>query len=261
MKVSHLKQTDFSLVLSGGGALGYAHLGVLADLEKYNLIPKEIIGTSMGGIIGACLALGMKEQQIHSQIKTFSSALKWIRIALSGNAIIDTKKIKEIFETIFENKKIGDTLIPLKIITTNLLTGAKKTFCAQDNVLIADALLATIAVPGIFKEHTINGQVYGDGFLCENLGISEATFDNIIAVNLFGKKSLLPNMPNHFFKVANVLSMFERSMRLLMYHQANMLIQNSNKNIYLIEPETYRFKTYHFHKVDEIRKAGLNLLS
>lgn len=43
--------TPFSLVLSGGGALGIAHLGVLHDLEQKTLVPMELIGTSMGGII------------------------------------------------------------------------------------------------------------------------------------------------------------------------------------------------------------------
>lgn len=45
---------NYSLVLSGGGALGYAHLGILEDLEKLGYEkPSEIVGTSMGAIIGA----------------------------------------------------------------------------------------------------------------------------------------------------------------------------------------------------------------
>ncbi|MGC9351861.1 MAG: patatin-like phospholipase family protein, partial [Sulfurovum sp.] len=50
----NLLETPFSLVLAGGGALGIAHLGVLHDLEAKGIKPQEIIGTSMGGIIGAC---------------------------------------------------------------------------------------------------------------------------------------------------------------------------------------------------------------
>jgi len=55
-----LETENFTLVLSGGGALGIAHLGVLHDLEQQNIVPSEIVGTSMGGIIGACMAIGMK---------------------------------------------------------------------------------------------------------------------------------------------------------------------------------------------------------
>lgn len=67
-----LKTDDFTLVLSGGGALGIAHLGVLHDLEEQQIRPKEIVGTSMGGIIGACMAIGMSEAEIHAQINRFS---------------------------------------------------------------------------------------------------------------------------------------------------------------------------------------------
>ena len=62
---------NFTLVLSGGGALGIAHLGVLHDMEKANLIPKEVVGTSMGGIIAACIAIGMKEQEIYHADQKF----------------------------------------------------------------------------------------------------------------------------------------------------------------------------------------------
>jgi len=57
--IKNIKTNNFTLVLSGGGALGIAHLGVLHDLEKENITPSEIVGTSMGGIIGAFLAVGL----------------------------------------------------------------------------------------------------------------------------------------------------------------------------------------------------------
>ena len=59
----NIKSKDFTLVLSGGGALGIAHLGVLSDLEDESITPSEIVGTSMGAIIGACFAIGMREKE------------------------------------------------------------------------------------------------------------------------------------------------------------------------------------------------------
>jgi len=116
------KTESFSLVLSGGGALGIAHLGVLHDLEQQNIVPDEIIGTSMGGIIGACLAIGMKEQEIFEQIKIFSGLFNWVKFSFSGNAVVDNDKISKIFDALFQEKKMCDTTIPLKLIATNLLT-------------------------------------------------------------------------------------------------------------------------------------------
>jgi NTE family protein len=54
--------------------------------------------------------------------------------------------------------------------------------------------------------------------------------------------------------------MFEKSVRLLIYNQTQTHIRNSSKNIILLEPDTKDYKTFHFHKVDEIRALGLGLL-
>ncbi len=78
------KDNDFTLVLSGGGALGIAHLGVLHDLEKQERVPGEIVGTSMGGIIGACLAIGMREQEIYAQIQRFAGVISWIKFSFGS---------------------------------------------------------------------------------------------------------------------------------------------------------------------------------
>ncbi len=254
------KDNDFTLVLSGGGALGIAHLGVLHDLEKQERVPGEIVGTSMGGIIGACLAIGMREQEIYAQIQRFAGVISWIKFSFSGNAVVDNDKIAKIFEGIFKERKMKDVSIPLKLIATNLYNGHKKVFDVSDDVYIKDAVLATMAIPGIFEEHIIEGKTYGDGFLCENLGVSEATLESILAVDVLGENSFEQMMPDNFFKTSNVLEMFERSVRLLIYNQSRTHLSHLDKNLYLIEPDTRRYKTFYFHKYKEIRALGLGLL-
>ena len=258
--IEDLKTDNFTLVLSGGGALGIAHLGVLHDMEKQQIVPSEIVGTSMGGIIGACLSVGMNEEEIYKHIKNFTSVFNWIKFSFSGNAVIHNDKLAQIFEQIFKDKKMKDTSIPLKLIATNLLNGQKKVFDASDDVYIKDAVLCTMAIPGVFQEHIIEGETYADGFLCENLGISEASFDSILAVDVLGKNAFEETMPDNFFKTANVLEMFERSIRLLIYNQSKTHLDNSCKNVHLIEPETKGYKTFQFHKYEEIRDLGLGLL-
>ncbi len=258
--INNFETKNFTLVLSGGGALGIAHLGVLHDLEQQNIVPHEIVGTSMGGIIAACMAIGMKEKEIHEQIKSFAGVFNWIKFSFSGNAIIDNGKIAKIFDDIFQDRKMKDTLIPLKLIVTNLRNGNKRVFTAEDDVCIKDAILCTMAIPGVFEEHIIDGNIYGDGFLCENLGINEATFDDVLAVDVLGENAFQKVMPDNFFKTSNVLEMFEKSMRLLIFNQSQTHIRNSSKNIYLLEPHTKEYKTFDFHKSEEIRALGLNLL-
>ncbi len=258
--IKSLKKSNFSLILSGGGALGIAHLGVLEDLEANSLKPAEIIGTSMGGIIGACFAAGLKPNDIMDILNRFSNAAKWIKFSFSGNSIVESSKIEKIFISIFGTKKMADCEIPLKVIATNLLNGEKKVFSASDDILIKDALLATMAIPGIFSEKEINGKIYADGFLCENLGLKEATNNTILAVDVLGFNSFEKDMPDNFLKTANVLEMFEKSMRLLIYNQTKLIKEQVNKKIFLLEPKTCGYKTYHFHKVDELVKLGKGLL-
>lgn len=258
--MKNFNKKNFTLVLSGGGALGIAHLGVLHDLEKKALIPAELVGTSMGGIIAACISVGLSEAQIYEEIKAFSSITRWIRLSFSGNAIVENSKIEAIFSRLFGNKKMKDTFIPLKLIATNLLNGHKRVFTANDDVYIKDAILATMAIPGVFDEHIIEGKTYGDGFLCENLGVNEAHFNDVLAVDVLGENAFEKELPDNFFKTANIMEMFEKSMRLLIYNQSKTHIKNSPKNIILIEPVTKEYNTFSFHKHNEIRNLGLGLL-
>jgi NTE family protein len=260
MHTDTLKQYPFTLVLSGGGALGIAHLGVLHDMEVRQLTPSEIVGTSMGGIIGACLSIGMDERAIYEQIRSFVKVSNWIKFSLSGNAIVENEKIAVIFEQLFGTRKMHETDIPLKLITTNLKTGHKQVFTKEDDVCIKDAVLATMAIPGVFEEHTIEGEVYGDGFLCENLGISEASHQHVLAVDVLGEHSFEKALPDNFFKTHNVMEMFERSMRLLIYNQSRCILSYTDKTVHLIEPDTKAFSTYQFHKYETIRARGLGLL-
>jgi len=258
--IENLNTNNFTLVLSGGGALGIAHLGILHDLEEAQIVPSEIVGTSMGGIIGACMAIGLKEQEICAHIRSFASITKWISLSFTGNAIIENSKLENIFKEIFGDKKMNETSTPLKLITTNLINGHKRVFSAADDVTIKDAILATMAIPGVFDEHVIQGEIYGDGFLCENLGINEAAYDEVLAIDVLGENAFEKELPDNFFKTQNVMEMFEKSIRLLIYNQSKTNIKNSDKNIHLIEPNTKAYNTYSFHKYEEIRALGLGLL-
>ena len=256
-----LKESDFSLVLSGGGALGIAHLGTIKDLEAKGIVPSEIVGTSMGGIIGACVAFGLNSKDILEILSRFSSVTKWIKFSLSGNSIIDSSKVEEIFISIFGNKRIADCKIPLKLIATKLSNGQKRVFSLKDDILIKDALLATMAIPGIFSEKKIGDSVYVDGFLCENLGLKEASLETILAIDVLGFNSFEKDIPDNFLKTVNVLEMFEKSMRLLIYNQTKLIREQlSSKRVFLIEPKTYEYKTYQFHKFEELIKIGEGLL-
>jgi NTE family protein len=82
----------------------------------------------------------------------------------------------------------------------------------------------------------------------------------VLAVDVLGENAFEKRMPDNFFKTANVLEMFEKSIRLLIYNQSKTHLENSTKSIRLLEPTTKGYKTYHFHKHKEIRALGLDIL-
>ena len=90
---------------------------------------------------------------------------------------------------LFQNKKIGSTKIPLKIIATKLKNGEEKIFTKKDNVRIYDAVLGSISIPGILNATKIKNEVYIDGCVTSNLPTEAAEKNNIkLAVNVINRK-------------------------------------------------------------------------
>ena len=213
----------------------------------------------MGGIIGACLAIGLKSEEITGLFEKFSNIFNWIKFSMEGHSLIKSERIEKIFINIFGEKKIKDVKIPIKIIATDISSGDIRVFDKNDDIYIKDALLATMAIPGVFEEKYLDGKIYADGFLVENLGVNQTEYNDILAVDVVGKNSFNPDMPDKFFKTQNIVDMLEKSIRLLMYNQTRTNIKNSDKNIYLVEPETKEYKTFQFHKYKEIKRKGLEV--
>jgi len=144
-----LKRNKFSLVLSGGSALGLAHIGVIKFLEKNKLVPSEIIGTSMGSIIGSLYALGETAKSIEEKLHGLKTQDLFEIDYLHGK--INQKKAFNFLKKLLQNKKISETKIPLKIVATKLKNGEEKIFSKSENTKIHDAVMASSAIPGILN--------------------------------------------------------------------------------------------------------------
>jgi len=253
-KTNKQLKNDFSLVLSGGGALGIAHLNIIRMLEKNRLKPKEVIGTSMGAILGACYALNYTDKEIYQFIQKFSNIFKWGKISFSQGSLLATDKIEELFYVLYGDKKISDADIRLKIVATDFNTSEAMVFDQSSDLRIKDAVLASMAIPGIFPPVKIADKYYVDGFIASNLPVEYADYEQLLASNVLGKNSFKPYQEKdyHFFgHTKAVIAMLERSVRLTMYNKAQESLR-SHSNIVLIEPEVSDFKTYEFHKYEEI---------
>lgn len=261
-EIKNQLQSEFSLVLSGGGALGIAHLNVLRFLDENQLKPNEILGVSMGAIIGAAYALHYNEKDIYQFIKRFSNIFKWGKLSFSNGSVLATDKIRELFQQIYHDKKMSDVKTPLTIIATDFNNGKAVIFNNDSDVSIIDAVLASMAIPGVFPPVKIQDQYLVDGFIASNMPVEHAQYKTILASNVLGKNSYkdFEEKDYTFFgHTKAVLEMLERSVRLIMYNKTHEIVKNNN-NIILIEPEVSQFKTFEFHKYKAILNSS-NVMS
>ena len=256
--IKNLQKNDFSLILSGGSSLGLAHIGTIEFLEKNNLRPSEIIGTSIGSVIGALYAIGNTSEIIKEKLEGLKTQDLFEIKYLQGR--IEYKKAKALLKEMFQDKKISDTRIPLKIIATNIKNGKKKIFSFKDNITIYDAVLASIAIPGVLTAKRINREFFIDGCVSSNLPIEVAKKKNIkLAINVINKK--IKNYQYHNPKkglINNLITKFtvlKSVSRYYIENQTETKIESISKLI-LIEPNLKRFNSYRIINYKKIAKAG-----
>ena len=192
-----------ALVLSGGGAKGYAHLGVLKVLEKENIKIDYIAGTSIGAFVGTLYSIGYSIDDIEKVLDNLNTesflesgtdltgldldkkeSLKKYSFYINFDNNLNYSLPKGLRETEefylvvknllknYENIKNFDNFpIPIRVIATNLNTGETKSFSEGD---IAKVLTASMAIPTIFEPVEVNGALYVDGIVSRNLPVEEA---------------------------------------------------------------------------------------
>jgi len=246
---------EFNLILSGGAALGYAHIGVLEYLEEINLTPTTLHGVSMGAIVASIAALEISHKIKMTMFEEVFTSLKWVKLSIFKN-LISTEKIEKILTEIFKDKTFLDLKKELFICATNYHTGKQVIFSKDNNVRLVDAILASMAVPALFEPRLINNKYYVDGYLSANLPLNSVNNNlfNII-VNVTGKNSFKKLSVNQIENLT-LFGNLERSIRELIYNQTNNDLAHFNKPYLLIEPHLEEFKTSHFLRYKKIKQRG-----
>jgi NTE family protein len=156
-----LRGTSIGLVLSSGGARGFAHLGVIRALREA-AIPIDLVGgCSMGSIIGAAVALEwdcaeIKERLVHAFVK--SNPINDYTFPLF--ALTKGQKVARLFDEQFGRVRIEDLWRPFFCVSTNLSAG---TLAVHREGPLADALRASVAIPGLLPPVMIAGDAHVDG--------------------------------------------------------------------------------------------------
>lgn len=186
LKISLIDKPKLGLALSGGGARGLVHIGILKVLKQQGIRVDFIAGTSMGGVIAAGYAMGMSPTEIERI--TFDelhiqNILRFIDPALPNGGLIRGQKLLEFFRQHIGERTFSDLNIPLALIAVDL-NSSQEVVLREGSVALA--LRATTAVPGIFTPVEFDGWRLIDGGVLNNLPVDvlrQMGADKVIAVN------------------------------------------------------------------------------
>lgn len=160
--------TRIGLALGGGAARGIAHIGVLKAFEEEHIPIHCISGTSAGALIASYYAFGRPAESILSVCSTLNLS-KILNFTLERGGLFSTKTIREMIHRDLGDCLIEDAKIPLAICATDIETGEQLIFRKGN---LADAVCASMAVPGLFVPVEVDGRILVDGGLVENVPIS-----------------------------------------------------------------------------------------
>ena len=267
-----------SLVLGSGGARGYAHIGVIEELEQRGYEIVSISGASMGALIGAFYACGKlqeyKEWVLGLDVIELSTLLDF---SFDSTGLIKGKKLFEKLSEFIGKRDIESLPIPLTIVATDILNKKEKWFQSGD---LLEAIRASISIPTFFTPVKKNGMILADGGVLNPLPVAPTMSDKsdlIIAVNLYAdtplptiKKSkeeekrvvrltkLFYRMFQNRFsenKSLNMLDVLDKTFDTMQYTLTNYRLGGYPPDI-LIDISKEVCNTYDFHKAAEVIKIG-----
>lgn len=172
-----------ALVLGGGGAKGFAHVGVIKVLEKNGITPDLIVGTSSGSLVGSLYASGKSASEIED-IATHVRNNELLDYSWSKQGFIEGIKLQNWVNTQVDNQPIEKLPIRFASVATDLTTKQKAVFDKGNTGL---AVRASSSVYGVFVPPRINNKRYGDGGLTSLVPVQTAKqmgADIIIAVDV-----------------------------------------------------------------------------
>ena len=232
------------LALSGGGAKGFAHLGVFKLLEECGLKPDIIVGTSVGALMGTLFADGYSADEL-KELFTGREFSEFAQLQLPKSGLFDSKRFRYFLKRHLRAKTFEELKIPMIVVATDLDNGESHEFSSGP---IVEAVTASCSIPIIFSPVVINGVHYVDGGLFHNFPVSiiRDRCERVIGVNVS------PLVPQKYKQT--IFHIAERS-----YHymfRANTLEDREMCDV-LIEAEEFgMYKTFDLENVEQIARIG-----
>lgn len=165
--MSEKKQYKIGIALGGGGARGFAHLGVMEALAEKGINPDIISGVSAGAIAGAFIASGKSPREALDIVKSYNfTGISELNIPKTG--LLSSDKMKKGLLKNIEISKLEDLEIPLIVGVSNMLDG-KPEYLTKGT--LADIVQASASIPVLYSPVNIDGKLYSDGGVFDNLPV------------------------------------------------------------------------------------------
>ncbi|HAH26196.1 MAG TPA: patatin [Prolixibacteraceae bacterium] len=243
---SVVEKYQLGISLSGGGARGILHIGVLEALHQHGLRPDIVSGTSIGAFVGVLYAAGMEPLQILEMVKS-SKMYKLIKWKVPSSGLLDINKVLPVLQKYIPVDDFSALEMPFYCSVTNLNSGLSET---KSSGKLFQWVLASASIPLVFEPQVIEGNTYVDGGLLNNLPVhsirDQCRF--LIGVNV-----------NHNGPEENITgfrAIAERAFRLAM-------AKNVHESLTICDfvinpPETRFFSIFDFRRANEIYQIGFD---
>jgi NTE family protein len=181
------RKPTLGVVLSGGGSRGFAHIGVLQALEEAGIAVDHLAGASMGGVIAAAYAAGLTPQEVAEIAINNGTMRQLLRLASPGiphNGLFRGEQLLEFFREHLHDADFADLHIPLTLVAVDLNSG-QEVYLNEGPV--AEAVRATVSVPGLLMPVERGNQRLVDGGLLNNMPVDVARAmgaDVVLAVDV-----------------------------------------------------------------------------
>jgi NTE family protein len=259
-----MSEPRIGLALGGGSARGLAHIPMLEVFDELGLKPTVIAGCSIGALIGAGYASGMtaKDMREHARkvLKNRMGAAKYLFGAKKAR-ITDLLSLRNIASLQIAGERltslvlpeavatrVEDTLIPLKIVTTDYEDRSENVITSGP---MARAIAASIAIPGVIRSSAINGRLLVDGGVTNPVPFDHVRegVDIVVAIDVTGRPR--PSRRRHHSNMELAVGSM-----LIMFHQIAQLRRAMNPPDIYIEPPVGGFGAIEFFRAEELMKVA-----
>lgn len=218
-----MTRPTIGLALGSGGLRGLAHIGVLRVLEREQVPIDYIAGCSIGSLIGSLYASGLDSETIFKLAKNLKRR-HWLDFVIPKMGLIGGDRTLDTIRLLTQRKHFGDLAIPLAVVAAELASGKEVTFTAGE---VAEAVRASISVPGVFVPYRLGDTLLIDGAVVNPTPIDVAHrmgADIVIAVDLVPAGDTA-NITNIFDIIIQTIDIVERQLFKHREHYCDILVK------------------------------------